>query len=102
MIPVLASLAVGVGVKLGLGLAASAAKRLLEPASVSGVRRVDAFPVLLKSPSAAAPAGSTEPPRLASLLPDELPGRLVATYLPLTPPHTKGIAAYRRATPQSP
>ena len=84
MVPVLASILIGVGVKVGLGLAATAAKKFVEPAAAPGA---DSFPSLLKTespaPSALAGGAALTSPAAQSVarVPYDLPGRLAAERL---------------------
>lgn len=76
--PLVASVLIGVGLKVGLGLAASAAKKLMEPAAGASPA---AFPKLLEAESArgASPASLSTPP--GARVPYDLPGRLAAEGL---------------------
>ena len=83
MAPILVSILVGVGVKVGLGLAATAAKKLIEPAGPAAA--APSFRSLLKGvpptprarPVAAGTVSIHPPPRV----PYDLPGRLTAERL---------------------
>lgn len=85
MVPILASILIGVGVKVGLGLAATAAKKLMQSPGAAAARL--SFGSFLKAdqptPSAlartdAAGAVSPQPP---ARVPYDLPGRLTAERL---------------------
>jgi hypothetical protein len=83
VVPVLASILIGVGVKVGLGLAATAAKKLMEPAAVSG--GAQSFPSLLNASASASPSAPGAASGLSAQplarVPYDLPGRLVAERL---------------------
>lgn len=78
MVPILGSILVGIAVKVGLGLAASAAKKLLEGASPAiEAKQPESFANLLKTRAAEA-TPATSPPAEAARLPSDLAGRLAA------------------------
>lgn len=82
MVPIVASLLIGVGVKFGVGLAATAVKKLMEPAASPAGGN---FSSLLESdrPTSSALARGVEYPGAATpaRLPHDLPGRLAAERL---------------------
>lgn len=94
MVPIVASLLIGVGVKLGIGLAATAAKKLMEPAAASPAE--GSFSSFLNSdrPTASALARGVDYPSAAvhspARLPHDLLGRLAAEHL-------HGLALYAEA-----
>ena len=83
--PLVASLLIGVGVKVGIGLAASAAKKLMEPAATAP--DAASFPSLLTARSRTAGVSAADgPPAIGpaqplARLPYDMPGRLAAERL---------------------
>ena len=85
MVPILASILIGVGVKVGLGLAATAAKKLMQ--SPGAAAATPSFGSFLKTdpsnPSTFArdAASGTGSPQPTARVPNDLPGRLTAERL---------------------
>lgn len=81
MAPLLASFLIGVAVKIGVGLAASAAKNALDEANAKeALRAQESFGNLLKAqrPGGAARGFSLEARPLSRSVPSDLPGRIAS------------------------